>query len=41
MALIALAKTLPFCSENFKIENQRELIMESIFTAIKMPEEAI
>jgi len=41
MALKALARILPNCSENFKIESQRQLIMTAIISAIKMPQEEI
>ena len=41
MALKALARILPSCSANFAVEPQRELIMSTLFTAMKMPDEEI
>ena len=41
MALKALARILPSCSTNFAVEPQRELIMSTLFTAMKMPDEEI
>ena len=41
MALKALTRILPYCSENFEIESQRQLIMTTLFSAMKMPHEEI
>jgi hypothetical protein len=41
MALKALTRILPNCSENFEIESQRQLIMTTLISAMKMPHEEI
>lgn len=41
MALKALARILPNCSENFEVESQRQLIMTTLISAMKMPHEEI